>query len=259
MLVFPYMEHALATIITGGGRGIGRAIARKMAEETNVILVGRTKDDLVSTCREIQDAGGRALYHVGDVSHSETAENTVSLAQEHGWSIRNLICNAGIAKSGTFHTFDESLWRSMFDINVHGSFLFIKACLPEMVRAKKGTICLMSSIAGLKGYAYAAGYTASKYALIGLARSLALEYGKHGIVVVPVCPGFVESEMTRRSIKGLMERKHISEDEARACIAAVNPQKRILPAEEVVDAVAFVCSGSVPSLSGNPLVLSGGE
>ncbi|MDO8571721.1 MAG: SDR family oxidoreductase [bacterium] len=247
------------TIITGGGRGIGRAIAKKMAQETSVILVGRTERDLISVSREIKGNGGSALFVVGDVSHPETAHRTLELAKEHGFIVRNLICNAGIGKSGPVDSFDDVVWRNMFDINVHGSFYFIKACLPEMVHEKKGTICLMSSIAGVKGYAYTAAYAATKHALVGLARSLALEYGKHGIVAVPICPSFVESEMTTRTISGLMERKGISEEEARERVAGVNPQKRIIPAEEIAEAVAFVCSGTVPSLSGNPLILSGGE
>ncbi len=251
------------SIITGGGRGIGRAISLRLAKDTNVIVVGRTKEDLVSICKEItllrQGFEGRAVYIVGDITDPKTADKAVALAEKKKWQIVNLVCNAGIGKSGKTETFDKKLWRDMFDVNVHGAFYFVQACLPTMLKNKKGTICLMSSIAGVKGYSYIAGYTATKHALVGLARSLAQEYGKHGIVAVPICPGFVESEMTTRTIHGVMERHGISEVEARARVAAGNPQKRIIPAEEVAEAIAFVCSGKVPSLSGNPLILSGGE
>ena len=128
-----------------------------------------------------------------------------------------------------------------------------------MVKQKSGAICIMSSIAGLKGIKYSAAYSSSKHALIGLAKSLAQEYGKYGIVTVPVCPGFVESDMTTRTIRGLMERNKISEEEARARVAKTNPQKRIIPAEEVAEIISFICSNKAPSLSGNPLILSGGE
>lgn len=247
------------SIITGGGRGIGRAIALRLAKDTNVIVVGRTKGDLVSVCKEIEKKNGSAEYVVGDITDPKTAGKAVALAQKKKWTVANLVCNAGIGKSGKTEAFDKELWCGMFDVNVHGAFYFVQACLPEMLKRKKGTICLMSSIAGVKGYSHIAGYAATKHALVGMARSLAKEYGKYGIVTVPVCPGFVESEMTTRTIQGVRERQGISEEDARAKVAAANPQKRIIPAEEVAEAVAFVCLGKVPSLSGNPLILSGGE
>ena len=252
-------KNTEVAIITGGGRGIGRAIALRMAAETHVLIVGRTERDLTATCRMIRDAGGYADYVVGDAADPKTAQSAVMFAKEQGLLIRTLVCNAGIGKSGPIESFDESRWREIMDVNVNGSFYFIKACLPAMLKAGKGTICLLSSIAGVRGYAYSAAYTASKHALIGLARSVALEHGKHGIVAVPICPGFVESEMTTRTIHSIMERSGISEQGARSRVAHTNPQRRIIPAEEVAEAVAFVASGKVPSLSGNPLILSGGE
>jgi len=252
-------EPALTSIVTGGGRGIGRAIALRLAEEAAVIVVGRTESDLQSVCQEIRRRGGLAEACAGDVANPATAERAVGLARELGWAVRHLICNAGIGKSGPTESFEQELWRKILEVNLQGSFYFIQSCLPVMLEARQGVICLISSISGLKGYAYTAAYTASKHALVGLARSLAQEYGKRGIVVVPVCPGYVESEMTRRTIRGVMKRRGISEAEAAELIARVNPQRRIIPAEEVAEMVAFVCSGKVPSLSGNPLILSGGE
>ena len=247
------------SIITGGGRGIGRAIALRLAKDTNIIVVGRTEKDLISICAEIGKKGGQADYLVGDVSDPKTAGKALAFLKEKSWEVKNLICNAGIAKGGKTETFDKKLWREMFDVNVHGNFYFVQAVLPEMLKNKNGTICLMSSIAGVKGYKNIAAYTATKHALVGFARSLALEYGKHGIVTVPICPSFVETEMTLRTVHGLMERHGISESDARRRVADTTPQKRIMPPEEVAEAVAFVCSGKVPSLSGNPLILSGGE
>ena len=248
-----------ATIITGGGRGIGRAIALRMARETNVILVGRTEADLVSACRGIEEAGGHADYVVGDVTDPATAAAATEQVRKSGWIIRNLVCNAGIGKSGPLESFDAGTWKNIMDVNVNGSFHFIKACLPSMLEEKKGTVCLISSIAGLKGYANVAAYAASKHALVGIARSMAQEFGKKGIVTVAVCPGYVEGEMTTRSIRGIMERRGISESDARERIESVSPQHRIIPPEEVAEAVAFVCSGKAPALSGSALVLSGGE
>ena len=247
------------SIITGGGRGIGRAIALRSAQDTAVLVIGRTEVDLVDVCREISSTGGDAAYIVGDITDPATARHAVTLAHEKGWMVRDLVCNAGIGKSGALETFDAQTWKDIFDVNVNGAFHFIQACLPPMLEAKRGNVILVSSIAGLKGYAFNSAYVASKHALVGLARSMALEYGARGITTVAICPGFVESEMTDRVIHGVMQRHGIDENAARARVAKSNPQRRILPAEEVAEAVAFVCSGKVPSLSGNPMVLSGGE
>jgi NAD(P)-dependent dehydrogenase (short-subunit alcohol dehydrogenase family) len=248
-----------ASLITGGGRGIGRAITLRLARENPVLVVGRNAGDLAAVCAEVRATGGTALACAGDVSDPATAGRAVQAAAEQGWFVRALVCNAGIGQGGPTATFDREVWRRTFEVNVHGSFYFVQACLPAMLERGTGVVCLVSSLAGVRGMKRLAAYSASKHALVGLARSLAQEYGKQGIVVVPVCPGFVESDMTRRTVRILMEQRSISEAEAEQVVAGVNPQRRILPPEEVAEAVALVCSGRVPALSGNPLVLSGGE
>ena len=249
---------ALATIITGGGRGIGRSITLRMARDGPVIPVGRTPDDLDAVCRDVLNTGGVAVPCAGDVCDPDSAGRAVALAQGHGWVVRNLVCNAGVGKGGPTEAFDLAVWRQIFDVNVHGSFYFVRACLPMMLEQGRGAICLMSSLAGVKGVAYDAAYTSAKHALVGLARSLALEFGKRGIVAVPVCPGFVAGEMTDRTIRGIMRRQGLSEADATKKVAGASPQRRIMPPEEVAEAVALICSGAVPSLSGQPLILGGG-
>jgi NAD(P)-dependent dehydrogenase (short-subunit alcohol dehydrogenase family) len=249
----------IISIITGGGRGIGKAISERLAQDSAVLIVGRNRPDLEDTCAAIQQSGAKALFLTGDVSNPEVARAAVEMCRRDGFHIRNLICNAGIGKSGPTASFDLQTWNDIFAVNLTGSLHFIQSCLPEMVEQKAGTICFISSIAGVKGYAYTAAYNSSKHAQIGLARSLALEYGKHGISIVPICPSYVESEMTRRSISGVMNRRGVSEKEAEEVIKRTNPQRRIIPQAEVAEMVAFVCSGRVPSLSGNPLIMSGGE
>jgi len=247
------------TIVTGGGRGIGRSIALRMGKETAVILVGRTETDLASTASEIEAGGGWASYHVGDVADPRTAEATVSMARELNLPVRHLICNAGIGKGGETHTFDRNVWKRLFDVNVHGSFFFTQAVIPHMVDARSGTICYISSTAGLHGSKRNAAYAASKAALNNLAESVALEYGKFGITSVALCPGFVDSEMTDRVVSGLMGHRGIDENEARAVIGRTTAQRRIFAPSEVAETVAYVCSGKARSISGAPLVLSGGE
>jgi NAD(P)-dependent dehydrogenase (short-subunit alcohol dehydrogenase family) len=247
-----------AAIITGGGRGIGRDISMRLAQTMPVFIVGRTKKDLQDTCKAIRAVGGTADYLVGDITDAAVARQAVVSVAENGWTVRHLVCNAGVGKSSPAHEISEEAWRSIVDVNLHGSFYFAQAVLPLFVGQQAGTLCFVSSLAGVKGYAYEAAYTASKHAVVGLAKSLALEYGKHGIVSVPLCPGFVESEMTTRTIVSLANRRGITEDESREVIARINPQRRIIPAEEVAEMVAFICGNTVPSLSGNPIIMGGG-
>lgn len=253
---------AAASIITGGGKGIGRSIALKLAETTHVIVVGRTLDSIESVCEKINSSEylHSARFILGDVTNQEIAASAVRLAKSSNWEIQNLVISAGIGGGGySIAEFDEMRWQEVIDVNLNGAFYFIKACLPQMIKNKGGNICLLSSIAGVRGYAYQSAYTASKHAMVGLAKSVALEYGKYGIVAVPICPGFVDTEMTTRTVAGLMKRRGITEKEARECVARVSPQRRIMPPEEVAEMVAFICSGKVPSLNGNPVILSGGE
>ena len=246
------------SIITGGGRGIGKAISLRMSQDNNILLIGRTEKDLKDTASEIKKLGRKVDYIVGDISDHKTSAKAKRKILKNRWIVSSLICNAGIGKSGATELFDKNLWEEIFKVNVHGTFYLIQEFLPEMMKQKSGTICIMSSIAGLKGLKYSTAYSASKHALIGLGKSLAEEYGKYGISVVPICPGFVESDMTTRTIKGLMQRHKITEDQARERIKETNSQKRIIPAEEVAEVISFVCSGKAPSLSGSPLILNGG-
>ena len=167
-----------------------------------------------------------------------------------------LICNAGIGKSGPTErvAFDE--WRRIFDVNVDGCFHFVRACLPPMLERGAGTICIMSSMARVSGVPFDAAYTVSKHALAGFARSLALEFGKRGLIVAALCPSFVEGEMTRRTIRSLMRRRGLSEEEAELRVAEKSPAKRILTADEIAETVALLVAGDV--LAASRLAAAGG-
>lgn len=250
-------ENHLASIITGGGRGIGKAIAKRLSDTTNVIIVGRTQSDLETTCDEInKKETGRAEYVVGDVKYLQTAQKAISKVRENNWNLRNIICNAGVAKSGALHEFDENFWQDILNVNVMGAFNFSKASLPLLLEQGNGTVCFMSSIAGLEGYSHESAYCASKHALVGLAKSMALEYCKKGITIAALCPGFIESEMTTRTIYGLMKRRGISYSEARERVASKNVHKRIIPAEDIAKAIFAICEGKLLSILGKPLILS---
>jgi 3-hydroxybutyrate dehydrogenase len=252
------MDPKEITIVTGGGRGIGRAIALRMAQETAVFIVGRTEKDLIDVRTEIFARGGFAAYVVGDVTEPLIAMTVADICSARGWSIRNLVCNAGMGKGAYTHEYEPELWQSIMDVNVRGTFLFLKACLPPMRERKQGTVCVISSLSGLAGSSLNAPYVAAKHAQVGLVKTLAKEYGKDGIVSVAICPGYVLTEMTERSIQKRMQLHGLTREQAIEKITKTNPQHRIIPPEEVAEMVAFVCSGKVPSLSGSALVMSGG-
>jgi 3-oxoacyl-[acyl-carrier protein] reductase len=140
-----------AALITGGGRGIGRAITLRLVRVAPVLVVGRDLVDLESVCAEVRREGAAAEVCAGDISDPATASRAVALAVERGWEIGYLVCNAGIGKSGATETFDPQLWRRIFDVNVHGCFYFVQACLPGMLQRGRGTITIMSSLAGVTG------------------------------------------------------------------------------------------------------------
>jgi NAD(P)-dependent dehydrogenase (short-subunit alcohol dehydrogenase family) len=251
-------ENKMAVIVTGGGKGIGKAISLELSKTYRLVLVGRTERDLKIVCEAINVHGGQALYHVGDVAKQSTAVAVLQLIEKQKWKLHGVVCNAGIGKSSPTHELSADQWQEAFNVNVHGSFYFAQAALPLLMQQKSGVLCFINSLAGLKGYAYEAAYVASKHAVVGLAKTFALEYGKYGISSVVLCPSFVESDMTTRTINSLATRRGISQDEARHIVEKTNPQQRIISKQEIAEMVAFVCANTVPSLSGNPIILSGG-
>jgi NAD(P)-dependent dehydrogenase (short-subunit alcohol dehydrogenase family) len=232
-----------AAIVTGASRGIGRVIALRLAQCGPIVAVARDEDQLLALVAEIRRRPGRAEIAAGDIADPTTAARAIEVACENGWSPGHLVCNAGIGKSGPTDSFPVDLWRRVFDVNVHGCFHFLQACLPEMLKRGCGVITIMSSLAGVRGVPFDAAYTATKHALVGLSRALHLEFGKRGIVVTALCPGFVAGEMTDRTIRGMMKRRGLSQSEAEERLAAKCPAGRILSPEEIAETVALLGEG----------------
>lgn len=250
------MDANRVTVVTGGGRGIGRAIALRMSQDTSVLLVGRTEQNLAEVQREIFSAGGFAHYIVGDVSDPETAKHALSACQNYQFF--NLVCNAGIGGGGPTKSFSEEKWQRVFAVNVHGVFYFIKQFVPFMVQTGNGgVVCLISSTAGLRGTKKNMAYCASKAAVNSMAESIAAEYSKKGIHCVAICPNFVEGEMTERTIKNYALYNQISEDKARQIIIDSTPEKRLIPEKEVAETIASACNG--PISDGAIHVINGGS
>lgn len=228
-------------VVTGGGTGIGAAIAQALADQgARVSLLGRREAPL----REISAGmGGEAFAATCDVTDPAQVAGAFKTARERHGAIDILVNNAGAAATTPFIKLDFDAWRSTMAVNCDGVFHCTKAVIGEMVAAGRGRIVTVASVAGLQGVAYASAYSAAKHAAIGLMRSIALEMMGKGVTANAVCPGFVDTDMFARSVATIREKTGRSATEARAELARFNPSGRIVTPEEVAaEVVALVLS-----------------
>ncbi len=241
-------RHAL---VTGGGRGIGRAVAAALsAAGASVTVTGRTEADLTAAV-----AAGHAHHHLAlDV----TDEAAVAAALS-GRAVDILVANAGAAESAPFLKSDSALFARMIDLNLMGVVHAARAVLPGMVRRKRGRIIAVASAAGLKGYAYVSAYVAAKHAVVGFTRALALETAASGVTVNAICPGYVETDMLTSSLAAIAAKTGKGREEALAVMLKDNPLKRLIRPEEVAAACLWLASDGAASVNGAAIPITGGE
>jgi 3-hydroxybutyrate dehydrogenase len=245
-------SHAL---VTGGGRGIGRAIASALAQSgATVTVLGRDR----ATLEAAVAAGAAHFAAVADVADQVAVSAAIAQAAARQ-PINILIANAGIAESAPFAKSDAALFHRMMDVNFMGVVHAVQAALPSMKGRPYGRIIAVASTAGLKGYAYVSAYSAAKHAVIGLVRSLALELASTGVTVNAVCPGFTETDLVAGSIDNIMSKTGRTKEQAIAELASHNPQKRLIQPSEVADAVLWLCGESAGAITGQAIAVAGGE
>lgn len=248
----PRSPHAL---VTGGGRGIGREIAAVLKRAgATVTVIGRQRARL----DEALAAGDAHFADVADVTDPAAINRVVAEAARRQ-PIDILIANAGAAESAAFAKSDAALFRRMMDVNFMGVVHLIQAALPSMKGQPYGRIVAVASTAGLKGYAYVSAYSAAKHAIIGLVRSLALELAGTHMTVNAVCPGFTDTDLVAGSIDNIMKKTGRSREQAVAELSRHNPQGRLVTPAEVADAVLFLCGEGASAITGQAIVVAGGE
>ncbi|MBZ9860834.1 SDR family NAD(P)-dependent oxidoreductase [Mesorhizobium sp. CA12] len=246
-------KHAL---VTGGGSGVGKAIAQALAAEgVAVTICGRRE----ATLAEVTNENDRIFAVTADVTNEADMADVYQKAEAARGPFDVVVANAGMAGSVAAHKTALADWQRTLDVNLTGAFLTVKPALAGMLARKTGRIIFIASTAGLKGYAYVAPYVAAKHGVVGLMRALAAETAKSGVTVNAVCPGFVETEMLEESVQRIVEKTGRSTAEVRASLAATNPQGRFIQPEEVAAAVLWLCSDAARSITGQAISISGGE
>jgi 3-hydroxybutyrate dehydrogenase len=246
-------RHAL---VTGGNRGIGRAIASRLsAAGAAVTVLGRDPTSLDETV----GAGDAQAGFVADVTDATALRAAIDEAVARCGPVEILVANAGQAVSAPFARTDPALVQRMLDINLFGTLHAVQAILAPMIERGFGRVVAIASTAGLKGYPYVSGYCAAKHAVIGLVRALAVETAKSGVTVNAVCPGYTNTDLVAESLDRIVGKTGRSREEALAELVRANPQGRLIEPSEVADAVLWLCGPGARSVTGQAIAVAGGE
>jgi NAD(P)-dependent dehydrogenase (short-subunit alcohol dehydrogenase family) len=242
--------------VTGGGRGIGRAIAAVLSRAgATVTVIGRSEASLRATV-EAGDAAGCGIADVTDVIE---VKREVAAAEDARGPIAILVNNAGSVESGPFAKADPAVFRTMWNVHLMGAVYASQAVLPGMIERGFGRIVNIASTAGLKGYAYVSAYCAAKHALVGLTRALAAETATRGVTVNAICPGYTDTDLARDSIDRVATKTGRARDDVLVDFVRDAPIGRLIAPEEVAAAVLYLCSPGAAAVTGTTLAVAGGE
>jgi len=242
-------------LVTGGGRGIGRAIAERLAREgARVVVAGRTRPEVDRAASEL---GGVGV--VMDVADRVSIAAGLATVAEKAGPVAILVNNAGAAESAPLDKTSDELWDRMLAVNATGSFALCRALIPPMVARGWGRVINVASNAGLTGYAYSSAYCAAKHAVVGLTRAIALEVARTPVTVNAVCPGFVATRLADEAVDRIVKKTGKSAEDARRALEAMSPQRRLVEPDEVAHVVAMLCAESARGVHGQAIPIDGGQ
>lgn len=238
-------------LVTGGGRGIGEAIARAFAHVgSRVAITGRNAEALERVAGDIG-----AAAHVCDLADRDATNRLIS---EVG-AIDVLVNNAGVAVSAPIHKVDDAAWDRMLEINATAPFRLCRGFLPKMIEAGWGRIITIASNAGITGYRYSAAYCASKHAVVGMTRALAVDLATTGVTINAICPGWVDTDLAREAVERIVSKTGSDEAKARAALERMSPQNRLIEPAEVAHAALMLAAEGARGIHGQTIVIDGGQ
>jgi NAD(P)-dependent dehydrogenase (short-subunit alcohol dehydrogenase family) len=250
-------KHA---IVTGGGHGIGLAIAQELARlGATLSLFGRDAAHLEAARGALDSAKTRVTVHECDVTDTASIERAFAFAHAQSGAAYILVNNAGQADGAAATETTRELWDRMLAVNLTGTFLCTQQVLPAMLEARAGRIVNIASTAGLKGYTRITAYSASKHGVVGFTRALAVEVARSGITVNAVCPAYTETDMADRTIAAIAARSNSTPNEARQKLERLIPIGRLIRPEEVASTVGWLCSPAAAAITGQAIAVAGGE
>ena len=246
-------------VVTGGGRGIGAVVARVLAEAgAGVVVAARTVADVEKVAASLREGGRNAHAVACDVTDEKSVKRLGEAARYHLGAVDILVNNAGASSSSSLAKMTLDEWNRMLLVNATATFLCSREFTPGMVERRWGRVVNVASVAGIEGAKYIAHYTAAKHAVVGFTRSIAIELASTGVTANAICPGYVDTQMTDRTLAIVESRAGLSHDMALEAVLRTTGQERLITPEEVAAAVLELCMEDASGVTGQAVLLRGG-